>query len=73
MRPISLRADDRSSHWALYRPDNFAWADGLPPEGRVSLSRHDITVAEDLKCAGYTTGAIGKWGIGEPGQKEYEP
>lgn len=47
--------------------DNFAWADGLPPEGRVSLSRHDITVAEDLKCAGYTTGAIGKWGIGEPG------
>lgn len=47
--------------------DNFAWAEGLPPEGRVSLRHDDITVAEDLKRMGYTTGITGKWGIGEPG------
>ena len=34
---------------------------------RTPLLPDDITVAELLKSAGYTTGLIGKWGLGEPG------
>jgi len=36
-------------------------------KGRVPLKAEDVTVAEVLKKAGYTTGITGKWGIGEPG------
>ena len=35
--------------------------------GRVPLRPKDVTVAELLKTAGYTTGIIGKWGLGEAG------
>lgn len=34
--------------------------------GRVPLNADDVTVAEVLKQAGYTTGMTGKWGLGEP-------
>ncbi|HWS89646.1 MAG TPA: arylsulfatase [Pyrinomonadaceae bacterium] len=34
---------------------------------RVPLKPEDVTVAEVLKGAGYRTGAVGKWGLGEPG------
>ena len=33
---------------------------------RVPLRPSDVTVAEILKQAGYTTGIVGKWGLGEP-------
>ncbi|MCP4645489.1 MAG: arylsulfatase [bacterium] len=33
---------------------------------RVPLRPEDVTVAEVLKEAGYTTGLVGKWGLGEP-------
>jgi arylsulfatase A-like enzyme len=33
---------------------------------RVPLRPSDVTVAELLKAAGYRTGIIGKWGLGEP-------
>ncbi len=34
---------------------------------RVPLRPSDVTVAELLKQAGYTTGIVGKWGLGEAG------
>jgi len=33
---------------------------------RVSLRPKDVTMAEVFKSAGYRTGIIGKWGLGEP-------
>ncbi|MBX3413036.1 MAG: arylsulfatase [Pirellulales bacterium] len=33
----------------------------------VPLEPEDVTVAEILRAAGYATGIIGKWGLGEPG------
>jgi arylsulfatase A-like enzyme len=33
----------------------------------VPLRPEDVTVAEVLKGAGYATGLVGKWGLGEPG------
>jgi arylsulfatase A-like enzyme len=33
----------------------------------VPLRPEDVTVAEILKDAGYKTGIVGKWGLGEPG------
>jgi len=35
--------------------------------GRVPLKADDVTVAEVLQQAGYTTAMTGKWGLGEPG------
>ncbi|HEX8070254.1 MAG TPA: arylsulfatase [Pyrinomonadaceae bacterium] len=34
---------------------------------RVPLRAEDVTIAEVLQAAGYRTGVIGKWGLGEPG------
>lgn len=39
---------------------------GVGPQRRVPLEPEDVTVAEVLKQAGYTTGITGKWGLGEP-------
>lgn len=34
--------------------------------GLLPLRPEDVTVAETLKGAGYATGLVGKWGLGEP-------
>jgi arylsulfatase A len=36
--------------------------------GGIPLLPSDVTVAEVLKTAGYTTGGFGKWGLGNQGQ-----
>ena len=35
--------------------------------GNEMLRRNDMTVAQVLKQGGYSTGCIGKWGVGRPG------
>lgn len=47
--------------------NNSSRVKGAPPGGRIPLRDEDVTVAEVLKSAGYTTGITGKWGLGEPG------
>lgn len=37
------------------------------PEGQEPIPDETVTLAETLKAAGYTTGAMGKWGLGPPG------
>ena len=35
--------------------------------GQLPLPSDEVTIAETLKAAGYTTGCFGKWGLGGPG------
>lgn len=41
--------------------------DNGPLQHRVGLAADDVTIAEILSEEGYATGAMGKWGLGEPG------
>ena len=40
---------------------------GIKPEGQEPMPANTFTVAHLMKRAGYTTGIIGKWGLGFPG------
>jgi arylsulfatase A-like enzyme len=42
------------------------WNHSVRTGQRVPLLPEDVTVAELLRQAGYTTGIFGKWGLGEP-------
>jgi len=39
----------------------------VQPEGQAPIPAETFTVAKMLHKAGYTTGAVGKWGLGPPG------
>lgn len=39
----------------------------IQPEGQLAIPDAAVTIAERLKARGYTTGMIGKWGLGAPG------
>jgi arylsulfatase A len=39
----------------------------MQPEGQWPIAPNDVTLAELLRDAGYTTGVFGKWGLGGPG------
>ncbi len=65
---VSLCAPSRSSlmtglHTGHTRIRNNFTAEG----GRGALQPGDLTVAEVLKRAGYATGIVGKWGLGDTG------
>ncbi|KJD37222.1 hypothetical protein PW52_01960 [Tamlana sedimentorum] len=41
----------------------------IKPEGQHPIPDSTFTLAEQLKLAGYVTGAFGKWGLGFPGSE----
>ncbi len=54
----------RRDNTAKGRVEELSAKNGRP---LVFLEDDDVTVAEALKSAGYVTGGIGKWGLGNPG------
>lgn len=41
----------------------------VQPEGQTPIPADSVTIAKLLKAQGYTTAAIGKWGLGFPGSE----
>ena len=60
----SLLTGLHTGHARVRGNSSFLKPDG---NGRVALLPEDVTIGEVLKEAGYTTGVIGKWGVGEEG------
>jgi len=63
-----LMTGKHSGH--ITRRDNRTTDDLDKAFGRrklIPLNPEDYTIGEMMKAAGYTTGAIGKWGLGNPG------
>lgn len=47
------------------------WVRGNGAGEKQALRVEDVTVAERLKSAGYATGLVGKWGLGDEGEVEW--
>jgi len=63
-----LMTGKHSGH--ITRRDNRTTYDIDQPFGKrklIPLNSEDFTIGEMMKEAGYVTGAIGKWGLGNPG------
>ena len=50
---------------------NFAWAKMLPPDWCKYLPSEEVTIAEILRDAGYSTWHVGKWHLGQ--EEKYFP
>jgi len=59
-------APSRSAIMTGHHTGNTPIRDNHSRGERVALGPEDVTVAEVLQGAGYRTGLVGKWGLGEP-------
>ena len=73
MAAAGMRFTDAYSGSTVCAPSRCALMTGLHTghcrvrgNALVPLLPEDVTVAETLKHAGYATGLVGKWGLGEP-------
>ena len=78
MCAIKVRFFDRTTYWIHPIRGNDEWTergdtwnyqamfDDPSLEGQRPIPDSTITIAEVLKTAGYTTGMVGKWGLGAP-------
>jgi len=74
MAATGLRLTDHYAGSTVCAPSRCVLMTGLHTghctvrtNGNEMLGKDDVTVAEVLKQAGYSTGCIGKWGVGRPG------
>lgn len=59
----ALMTGEHTGHLTVRNNLAFGRDDG----GRVPLKPSDVTIAQHLQRAGYTTAMVGKWGLGEEG------
>ncbi len=62
----------RHGIWAVKRFHGYEqFHRSVAPENKLSLPLDEITIADELRKAGYRTGMVGKWHLGE--EDDYQP